>query len=115
MQFEKSVEYIESIFNVCNILFNKAKETNDRKLFFISKLVGNYLMKISMENNVALTFDRLNRTGEINKKPIIEYIATNEIKLYDLKNMEMSDMNISDPNDIERYVLSHIYYIISNN
>lgn len=115
MPFEKSIEYIESIFNVCNILFNKAKETNDRKLFFISKLVGNYLMSISMEKNITLTLDKLNRNGEINKKPIIEYISMNDINLYDLKNMQMEDMNISDPNDIEKYVLSHIYYIITNN
>lgn len=115
MPFEKSIEYVESIFNVCNILFNKAKESNDRKLFFISKLVGNYLMMISMEKNMSLTLDKLNKNGEINKKPIIEYIEMNNIRLYDLKNMQMTDMNIADSNDVERYVLSHICYIISNN
>jgi len=115
MHYAKSREYIESIFNICNILFNKSKENNDRKLFFITKLISNYLLSITMENEVSLSLSELNKTGEINKKPIIEYIAKNEIKLYDLKNMQMTDMNVADLRDVERYVLSHIYYIIMNN
>jgi len=115
MSYEKSREYIESIFNVCNILFSKAKENNDRKLFFITKLISNYLLSITVQKNVSLSLSELNKTGEINKKPILEYIAKNDIKLYDLQNMQMTDMNVADLNDVERYVLSHIYYIISNN
>jgi hypothetical protein len=115
MYYEKSREYIESIFNVCNILFNKSKQNQDRKLFFITKLISNYLLSITMEKGVCLSLSELNKTGEINKQPIIEYIAKNEIKLYDLRNMQMTDMNVADLKDVERYVLSHIYYIITNN
>lgn len=115
MPYEKTRDYIESIFNICNILFSKAKEKNDRKLFFITKLISNYLLSITVEKNISLSLSELNKTGEINKKPIIEYIAKNDIKLYDLKNMQMTDMNVADLIDVERYVLSHIYYIISNN
>lgn len=115
MPYEKSRDYIESVFNVCNILFSKAKNNNDRKLFFITKLISNYLLSITVEKDVSLSLSELNKTGEINKKPIIEYIVKNEIKLYDLKNMQMTDMNVADLNDVERYVLSHIYYIITNN
>jgi hypothetical protein len=115
MTYEKSRDYIESIFNVCNILFNKAKENNDRKLFFITKLISNYLLSITVEKDVSLSLSELNKTGEINKKPIIEYIEENNIKLYDLKNMQTSDMNVEDLSHVERYVLSHIYYIITNN
>ena len=115
MSFVKTRDYIESIFNICNMLHCKAKANNDRKLFFITKLISNYLLMCTVEVNMELTLKDLNKTGTINTKPILEYIANNNIQLFDLKNMQMNDMNISEPKDIERYVLSHIYYIISNN
>ena len=69
----------------------------------------------TVEMNMELAIKDLNKTGTIDAKPVFDYIARNDIKMYDLKNMKMEEMDVSNPKDIERYVLSHIYYIIVNN
>ena len=48
-------------------------------------------------------------------KPVYDYICENEIKVLDLNNILPEDIDIKNPQDIERFVLSHIYYIYANN
>jgi hypothetical protein len=48
-------------------------------------------------------------------KPVYEYIHDNDIKLLDLNNVLPEDIDITKSQDIERFVLSHIYYIYANN
>ena len=43
--------------------------------------------------------------------PIFEYISHNNVELYDFNNIELSDVDVTKNEDLERYVLTHIYYI----
>ena len=48
-------------------------------------------------------------------KIVYEYINKNNIKILDFNNIKIEDIDINNEYDIERFVLSHIYYIYENN
>ena len=113
MSFEKSKEYIESIYNFMEVLYRKAVNLNDDKLKQICKLIFNYLMMCCNESNILLK--NLDKNDNFNMKPVYQYITNNNIELFDFNNIKMDDVNIQSSMDIERFVLSHIYYIYENN
>jgi hypothetical protein len=113
MDFEKSKEFIESIYNFMEVLLIKAKKLNDNKLLQICKLIFNYL--ISCCNQTKILLKNLDKNENLNLKPVYDYITNNKIELFDLNNIKFDDVNLSNENDIERFVLSHIYYIYENN
>jgi hypothetical protein len=47
----------------------------------------------------------------INLVPLYEYMATNNIELYDLKKIGVDDVDANKQADVERFVLSHIFYM----
>jgi hypothetical protein len=47
----------------------------------------------------------------INLIPVFEYVATNNIELYDFKTINMNDLDVTKKEDLERFVLTHVYYI----
>jgi hypothetical protein len=113
MDFEKSIEYIESIFNFMEVLYKKAVNLNDKKLLQICKMIFKYLITCCNERKVLLK--HLNKNENFDMKPVYDYIDDNEIQILDLNNILPQDIDISKPQDIERFVLSHIYYIYANN
>ena len=113
MGFEKSIEYIESIFNFMDVLYKKAVNLNDKKLIQICKMIFNYLIACCDECKVL--FKHLNKNENFDMKPVYDYIDENKIQILDLNNILPEDIDIKNPQDIERFVLSHIYYIYANN
>jgi hypothetical protein len=49
--------------------------------------------------------------SNINLIPVFEYINFNNIELFDFDNIKMEDVDITKDDDIERFVLTHVYYI----
>jgi len=47
----------------------------------------------------------------INLIPIFEYINHKNIDYYDFSKIDMADVDTNNKDDLERFVLSHIYYI----
>jgi hypothetical protein len=43
--------------------------------------------------------------------PFFEYITFNNIELFEFDKIKIEDIDISKSEDIERFVLSHIYYL----
>lgn len=113
MSYEKSKEYIESIFNFMEVLYKKAVKTGDNKLIQISKLIFNYVVTCCSESKVLIK--DLTKNEDFDMKPVYEYITNNDIKIIDLNNIQFQEIDINNPQDIERFVLSHIYYIYENN
>jgi hypothetical protein len=113
MGFEKSIEYIESIFNFMDVLHRKAMKLNDKKLIQICRLIFNYLITCCAERKVLVR--DLKKNEDFDMKPVYDYIHDNDIKLLDLNNVLPEDIDISKSQHIERFVLSHIYYIYANN
>ena len=47
--------------------------------------------------------------------PYFQYIDYNNIQLYDFDLIQESDVNLKSEKDIEKFVLSHVYYLTQNN
>ena len=43
--------------------------------------------------------------------PVFEYISYNNIELYNFENIDISDVDMTKNEDLERFVLTHVYYI----
>jgi hypothetical protein len=109
MRPDKSQEYIVSVKSICNMLFKKSKMTNDKKLQFISIMIFNYLTSVLKQQ--VLDYSTIEMSDNINIVPLLEYKDVNNIELYDLQNIDMKDLDVTNENDIERFVLSHIFYM----
>jgi hypothetical protein len=114
MTFPKTKEYVDALYSVTQMLMENAKTTDDPKLKGIARLV--YMYFLNSCNELKLDASHFSSTdNKINMAHIVNYISHNNIQLYDLKHMSMSEMNPSNSSDIERYTLSHILYIAQNN
>jgi len=106
--------YIETIYNV---YLNTDKIANlnlqNKKLKCIVIIIYNYLNKLSIDNNIII--NTLTITKDINMIPFFKYIDANNIELLDFNTLHESDINVSSAKDIERFVLTHIYYLTQNN
>jgi hypothetical protein len=43
--------------------------------------------------------------------PFFEYVSLNNIEFFDFNKIQPQDIDVNSEADLERYVLSHIYYI----
>jgi hypothetical protein len=77
------------------------------------KMIGlaiyNYVRFMAREYNVDLK--NVVEPESINLIPVFEYVAANNIELCDFDNILMDDLDVSKKEDLERYILSHVYYI----
>lgn len=110
MSFNKSLEYLTSIKQVCNMLFIKSKEQKDNKLHFIAWMVLNYFLKYAKDTGINPK-EISDSVVNINIAPIMDYITVNNISLFDLSKINADDLNVNDQEEIERFILSHLSYI----
>ena len=107
--YDKMSEYIDSILNIFNIIFKKSNEIKDHKLKMISLTLYNYILFMSKKYDVKIK-DNV-EVESINMIPVFEYISHNNIELYDFSKIKMDDVDVNKKEDLERFVLTHIYYI----
>jgi len=109
MVFSKTKEYINAIYNISIMVNNTAKKKQNERFTTISFLISNYFYKILKETN----FDKneLIKTENINLIPFFEYVAENKIEFYDFNEVDVNNFNAKDESVVERFILSHIYYI----
>ena len=107
--YDKMAEFIESVFNVFNLINDKADSKKDKRLKMISIVILNYVKKLA--NQYYVDLKDFNHPETINLIPIFEYITHNNIELYDFKKIDINDLDVKKETDIEKFVLTHIYYI----
>jgi len=107
--YDKMPDYIESLFHVFKSINQKANALEDKRTKMIGLMVYNYINKLAKDNNVDLK--TIKDTETINLIPVFEYISHNNIELYDFTKIEVDDVDITKREDLERFVLTHIYYI----
>lgn len=113
-QFDKIREYIEAVFDVFHFVNKKSQDQKDRRLQMISLTIYNYTRKMARDNNVNLNdFVKtdVSSNEHVNLIPIFEYISYNNIELYDFSKIDVNDVDVTKNEDLERFVLSHVYYI----
>jgi len=110
--FDKMHEFIESIFHVFKLVNKKADKQKDNRLKVLSLVIFNYVRKMANDHNVNLKeIKELNDTNSINLIPVFEYISYNNIELYDFTKIDVNDVDTSKNTDLERFILTHVYYI----
>jgi hypothetical protein len=107
--YDKMNDFVESIFNVFQLTNRKAEKQGDKRLKMIALMMYNYVRKMAKEN--AIDLNTLVEPMCINLIPIFEYISYNSIELYDFKTIDLADVDTTKNSDLERFVLTHIYYI----
>jgi hypothetical protein len=107
--YDKMEDFISSVFNVFKMVNRKAEQQNDKRLKLIGLTIYNYLRFMAKHYEVDLR--NIQETDFINLIPIFEYVASNNIELLDFTDIELNDIDITKKEDLERFVLSHIYYI----
>jgi hypothetical protein len=107
--YDKMSDFIESIFNIFQLINRKSDKSNDKRLKMIALMVYNYAKKMAKDNEVDIK--KFTEPDSINLIPIFEYISYKNIELYDFSKIDMSDVDTSKNEDLERFVLTHIYYI----
>lgn len=111
--YDKMAEYIASMYSVFQLINNKAEAQSDKRMKMISLMVFNYVRKLAKDHNVNLR--ELAEPETINLIPVFEYITHNNIELYDFAKISVNDVDTSKNEDLERFVLTHIYYITQTN
>lgn len=108
-QYDKMEEYIASVYNVFRMVNQKADNQRDKRFKMIGLVIFNYARYMAKEYNVDL--NNIEEPESINLIPIFEYVAANNVELFDFAKIDVNDVDVSKKEDLERYVLSHIYYI----
>ena len=102
-------DYITTIFHVFNSINGKADLNRDKRLKCITFLILGYVTNLAKEYNVDLL--KIQETESITMVPFFEYIAANEINLLEFDKIKVEDIDTNNRKDVERFILSHIYYL----
>lgn len=108
-RYDKMNDYIESIYNVFRMVNKKSKEQKDERMKMISLVIYNYVKYMAYEYNIDL--NNFEEPERINLIPVFEYVSANNIELYDFKTININDLDVKKKEDLERFVLTHVYYI----
>ena len=113
MAYDKMEEFIETLLDVFKMVNKMVADKKDSKYKFIAAIIYNYIVKTAKSNNVDISTFSQGDTCKthINLIPFFEYVTHNNIEFYDFQNIDLSDVDTSKNEDIERFVLSHVYYI----
>ena len=109
MVYDKMDKYIETVFAVFLKVNKNADEKRNEKMKYIAIIMYNYALRLAKKYNVDLA--NVKKDDEINLIPFFEYISYNNIEFLDFNNIQVEDIDTSKNDDIERYIVSHIYYL----
>jgi hypothetical protein len=109
--YDKMPEFIESVLNVFYLVNKRAETKKDQRLRMISLVILNYVRKMALDFKVNLKELELKELETINLIPIFEYISYNNVELYDFSKIDVNDVDTANSKDLERFVLSHVYYL----
>ena len=112
MEYPKINEYIQTIWSIFHKIKDKSLQQKDKKLEMIALVIYNYVSYMSKTN--GLKFEELKKEDVINLVIFFEYLTYKKIQLYDLNEIKIDDVDVKNKDDLERYVLSQIYYISQN-
>ena len=107
--YDKMEDYITSMFSVFKMINKKAENQNDKRAKMISLVIFNYVTYMAKGQKISLR--GIVEQETVNLIPIFEYISVNNIELYDFATINITHIDITNKLDIERYVLTHVYYI----
>ena len=114
MAYDKMDEYAKTIYSIFVRINKNAKENQNNKFGYISMMIYNYYVSIINDNGLDIEDDPERSTHNdytVDMSHFFGYISSNGIELLNFSKITMDDINVKEKKDIERFVLSHIYYI----
>ena len=108
-RYDKMDEYIASMFNVFQMVNAKAETQCDQRLKMVGLIIFNYVRHLAKKHDVDLK--SIAQQESINLIPVFEYVASNNIELYDFSAIHVNDVDTTKEVDLERFALTHVYYI----
>ena len=98
--YDKMPEFIESVLNVFYLANKMAETKKDKRLHMISLVILNYVRKMAADFKVNLKEIPLKELETINLIPIFEYIAYNNVELYDFAKIDINDVDTTNSKDL---------------
>ena len=113
MGYDKMDEYAKTIYSIFVRINKNAKENKNDKFGYISMMIYNYYVSIINDNGLDIEDPERSEDKDytVDMSHFFGYISANGIELLNFSKITMDDINVKDKKDIERFVLSHIYYI----
>jgi hypothetical protein len=109
MSYDKMNDFIETVYNVFIVTNKKANLNKDKRQKCIAVLILGYVSKLAKEHNIDLK--QIKEQDTINLIPFFEYVNFKNIELFEFDKIKLEDVDTNKSEDIERFILSHIYYI----
>jgi hypothetical protein len=109
MSYDKMNDFIETVYNVFIVTNKKANLNKDKRQKYIAVLILGYVSKLAKEYNVELK--QVKEQDTINLIPFFEYVNFKNIELFDFDKIKLEDVDTNKSEHVERFVLSHVYYI----
>ncbi len=108
-EYDKMPDYIASLFSVFKMVHKKGADQKDKRLQMIALTIYNYTRY--MATQYAVDLSALTDQEIINLIPIFEYVSYKNIEFYDFTKINIDEVDVRKKEDLEKFVLSHIYYI----
>lgn len=108
-EYDKMPDYIASLFSVFKMVHKKGADQKDKRLQMIALTIYNYTRYMATQYEVDLS--ALTDPEIINLIPIFEYVSYKNIEFYDFTKINIDEVDVRKKEDLEKFVLSHIYYI----
>jgi hypothetical protein len=108
-RYDKMEDFISTVFNIFQMVNRKAEQQNDKRLKLIGLTIYNYVRYMAKEHELDLR--NIQEPERISLIPVFEYVAANNIELLNFSDVQLSEIDITKKEDLERFVLSHVYYI----
>ena len=106
------VEFVKTVYSVYVALNATANDTLNYRQKGISILISRYVSNLASQYNFDLqtiaTATPLHESNSINMSPFFKYIDFKHIKLLNFDTIGLEDIDVNNPDDIEKFVLSHI-------
>ena len=107
--YDQMPEYIYAVFNVFRLVNDKADLKKNQRMKMIALVMFNYVRYMAGIYNIDV--ETIPEQNPVNLIAIFEYITFTGVKLYDFKSINPEEVDVRKNEDLERYVLTHIYYI----
>ena len=109
MSYDKMEDFIKTIYNVFSSVNVKADTKREKRLKYIAVLILGYVTKLAKEH--AVNLKEIEEPDSINLIPFFKYVSFNDLKLLEFDKITVEDIDVTKSEDIERFILSHVYYI----
>ena len=105
--------YIETIYRIFLLANRRAEMQQDRRMKFVCLAIFNYVRDMAKEHEVNLRDITPENTlhTSVDLLPFFKYVEDNQIQLLDLRTVQVNDLDVSKKKELERYVLSQVYYL----